>query len=228
MDEKLQWDPANYGNLTLLHVGNHEVWQPDVVLYNSASDIEHYGNTHVLITSLGTVLWVPPSQFDTFCELDLTHWPYDTQRCTLLMGSWTFDGDKLDLWPNENAIDLELQIKSNEWQIINTTWARNVKMYDCCTEPYVNVEFNITVQRRPNVYRSIVTVPAITVIVMTLSTFLLPINSGQKILLNAGNIISVVLFLLYFTSRLGNMAISTPLIGMAYSSVTNCGQLFAT
>lgn len=190
------------------------MWQPDVVLYNSASDIEHYGNTQVLAYPSGTVLWVPPSQFETLCELDLTYWPYDQQRCSLMMGSWTYDGYKLDLWPMENPIDADLKIKSNEWQIVNTTTARNIRMYDCCAEPYVNVEFNVTLARRPNVFRAVVTVPAITVALMTLSTFCLPIGSGQKILLCSVNTIAVVLLLMYFTSRLGNMAVTTPLIGI--------------
>lgn len=200
--------------MTLLHVGNHEVWQPDVVLYNSASDIDHYGSTQVLVYQTGMVIWVPPSHFETFCVLDLTYWPYDQQQCSLVLGSWVFDGLKLDLWPEENAVDIELLIKSNEWQIINTTSARNVKMYECCTEPYVSVEFNVTMARRPNVFRAVVTVPAVTVALMTLATFCLPIGSGQKMLLCGVNTITVVLLLMYFTSRLGNMAITTPLIGI--------------
>lgn len=33
-DEKLKWDPAKYGNIEHIHVGNHEVWQPDILLYH--------------------------------------------------------------------------------------------------------------------------------------------------------------------------------------------------
>lgn len=33
-DEKLKWDPAKYGNIQHIHVGSHEVWQPDILLYH--------------------------------------------------------------------------------------------------------------------------------------------------------------------------------------------------
>lgn len=213
-DEKLQWDPANYGNMTTLHLANHEVWQPDIVLYNTASDIEHYGNTQVIVYNNGVVLWVPPTQFESYCELDLTYWPYDTQQCAMRMGSWTQHGEQIDLGLFNTTIDLTaILIKSNEWQITNTSVAREVTTYPCCLEPYVSVRFNITLRRRPNVFRAVVNVPAIGVVFMTLATFCLPVNSGQKILLNGFNAIAVVLLLMYFTSRLGNMAITTPLIG---------------
>jgi hypothetical protein len=33
-DEKLKWNESDYGGLSVLHVGDHELWQPDIVLYN--------------------------------------------------------------------------------------------------------------------------------------------------------------------------------------------------
>lgn len=33
-DEKLKWNASDYGGLKQAHLGIHEVWQPDVVLYN--------------------------------------------------------------------------------------------------------------------------------------------------------------------------------------------------
>lgn len=39
-DDKLKWDPSKYGNLQHIHVGNHEVWQPDILLYHRY--VRHY------------------------------------------------------------------------------------------------------------------------------------------------------------------------------------------
>lgn len=197
---------------------NQEVWQPDIVLYNRAigersASFNDYDSVQILVYPNGKVTWVPPSQFDAYCDIDLTHWPFDRQRCRLLIGSWVYDGNKLDLWPATTAIENEIRTKNSEWEITNLTWTRNVKMYDCCTEPYVNVEFVVSMERRANTYRAIVIAPAVAVVAMTLAVFLLPINSGQKILINVFNVVVVVTLLLYFVSKLGNMAASTPLIG---------------
>lgn len=34
VDEKLKWNASDYGGLHRLQVGNHEVWQPDIILFN--------------------------------------------------------------------------------------------------------------------------------------------------------------------------------------------------
>jgi hypothetical protein len=125
-DSKLQWKPENYGNLTLIHVADHEVWQPDLTLYNSAgenfqwflqksqkilnflagSSIDHYGNTNCIVYNNGKVLWVPPSKFDTFCELDLKYWPFDKQTCQIIIGSWTYSGFQINLTTAEKPVEV--------------------------------------------------------------------------------------------------------------------------
>lgn len=98
-DDKLKWDPLDYGNLDVLHLADHEIWQPDIVLYNSASgsNIDHYGNTNCLIQHDGSVIWIPPTQFHSFCELNMRYWPFDTQVCNIVLGSWTHDGNQINL-----------------------------------------------------------------------------------------------------------------------------------
>ena len=70
--------------------------------------VDHYGNTHCLAHPDGTVIWVPPSQFTVFCDLDLTYWPYDKQTCMLRVGSWTYDGEQLDLQLDSHGPNVSL------------------------------------------------------------------------------------------------------------------------
>ena len=59
--------------------------------------LDHYGNTYCIARSNGVVLWIPPSQFQVFCNLDMRKWPFDTQSCSLSLGSWMYDGDRVDI-----------------------------------------------------------------------------------------------------------------------------------
>lgn len=43
------------------------------------------------------MLWVPPGQFTVLCDLDLTYWPFDKQTCAMKFGSWTYNGEEIDL-----------------------------------------------------------------------------------------------------------------------------------
>lgn len=110
-DDKLKWNPSDYGGLDVVRVGSHEVWQPDITLYNSAmsNNIDFYGGTKSLIYPAGTVLWVPPTKFQVFCDLDLRNWPNDEQKCMVKIGSWTFSSDILDM-----RIDKKAEVKKYE------------------------------------------------------------------------------------------------------------------
>ncbi len=68
-------------------------------MYNSAilPTNNTYGNTHFVVSSDGSVLWVPPAKLVAYCKLQLRRWPLDNQQCALKLGSWTSHGDQIDL-----------------------------------------------------------------------------------------------------------------------------------
>ncbi|KAF7279395.1 hypothetical protein GWI33_007337 [Rhynchophorus ferrugineus] len=107
-DDKLKWDPSKYGGIHSLNLADHELWQPDIFLYNSATStaINHY-NTHCIVFSNGNVLWVPPAQFSVLCNLNLKYWPFDSQECSMKFGSWTYSGDQIDLDVYNNDTDVK-------------------------------------------------------------------------------------------------------------------------
>lgn len=63
----------------------------------TGNSVDHYGNTNCIAHEDGNVLWVPPSIFHVFCELDFRKWPFDTQVCSMKIGSWSYDGQQIDL-----------------------------------------------------------------------------------------------------------------------------------
>lgn len=67
-------------------------------------------------------------------------------------------------------------------------------------------------------YRSIVITPASVLILLTLASFWLPPQSGEKIFLNGINALIICLFLIYFATKLPTMADHVPLVVLFYSS----------
>ncbi|KAJ8913429.1 hypothetical protein NQ315_017173, partial [Exocentrus adspersus] len=221
-DEKLKWDEADYGGLQVLHLAEHEVWQPDIFLYNSATStsINHYGNTHCIVFPNGEVLWVPPAQFTVLCSLNLKYWPFDTQECHMKFGSWTYNGDQIDIenYNNASEAELDLLVNNNEWAIVKTSQKKNNKYYECCREAYPDITINITLSRVSPSYKAVIVTPAFVIIVMTLLNFWLPPQAGEKILLNGCTAVIICLFMLYFTQKIPAMGNHTPLIVLFYSS----------
>lgn len=211
----MTWNPSEYGGLDVLHVGVHEIWQPDISLYNSAigASIDHYGATNILVYNNGSILWVPPSQFTTFCDLNLRHWPYDSHSCHVILGSWTFHGNQIDITNEDDSFTDDTMVENHQWKINKMESTRNVRTYACCEEPYVDIDFEIAIERRSPMFNSVVLTPATIIILMTLANFWLPAQAGEKILLNGINAIIIVAFLLYFAQKLPAMAVHTPLVG---------------
>ena len=46
--------------------------------------------TPVRITSDGMVLWTPPSEVSTSCEMLIAQYPFDTQNCAIVLLGWTY------------------------------------------------------------------------------------------------------------------------------------------
>uniref|UniRef100_A0A182Q8W3 Neurotransmitter-gated ion-channel ligand-binding domain-containing protein n=1 Tax=Anopheles farauti TaxID=69004 RepID=A0A182Q8W3_9DIPT len=218
-DPKLKWNPADYGGLNVVRWDPTIVWRPDVVLYNNAggSDQHHYGDTNVLVYSEGKVLWVPPTEYHAFCELNMRYWPFDYQKCILKIGSWTFDGYMLNLTLGSEP-QFETLVSNSEWKIVKITVDRNSRFYPCCAEPYIDVTYNVTLQRQSDTHRAIVIIPALVIIILALSVFWLPLESGERIITNGIIALMVTIYLVYFAQQLPAISGHTPLIVIFFSN----------
>nr|CAH7738580.1 unnamed protein product [Callosobruchus chinensis] len=220
-DEKLKWNSSDYGGIKKLHLAEHEIWQPDISLFNSASSISvsHYSNTHFVAFSYGEVSWSPPAQFTVLCNFDLRYWPFDTQHCHLHFMSWTYNGDQIDIdFIDSKAITFDVLINNTEWTLIEATQKKVSKDYPCCDVSYPYLVVNFTIARSSPSYKAIIVTPTFVIIALTLVNFWLPPQAGEKIIINASTALMICLFMLYFTQKLPAMGTHTPLIVMFYSS----------
>ncbi|XP_039285167.1 neuronal acetylcholine receptor subunit alpha-5 isoform X1 [Nilaparvata lugens] len=212
-DEKLKWNVSDYGNMTQLRIADHEIWQPDIVLYNSAqpNNIDYYGNTHCIVWHDGRVLWVPPALLSVYCDFDFTYWPYDTQSCDLLFGSWTYSGNEINLTTFAKAVETSGDM-AGEWEMVKADKKLETLTYPCCPEPYYRLDYSITVKRRSTAHHTILIIPVIISIFSTLSVFWLAPTAKEKFILSGVTAIVSTLYLLYFAQKLPTVSANTPII----------------
>ena len=69
-------------------------------------------------------------------------------------GSWTYDGFKLDInfYADQQEFDLNDYIESNEWTVLAHPAYKNTKYYPCCVEPFPDLTFHVSLQRRVRTY----------------------------------------------------------------------------
>ncbi|NP_001103389.1 nicotinic acetylcholine receptor subunit alpha 4 isoform 1 precursor [Bombyx mori] len=222
-DYKLRWEPKEYGGVHMLHVPSDHIWRPDIVLYNNAD-----GNCEVTLMTKATVyynglvVWQPPAVYKSSCSIDVEFFPYDVQTCVLKLGSWTYDGFKVDLrHMDEQAgsnvvsvgVDLSEFYMSVEWDILEVPAVRNEKFYTCCDEPYLDITFNITMRRKTLFYTVNIIIPCMGISFLTVLTFYLPSDSGEKVTLSISILISLHVFFLLVVEIIPPTSLVVPLLG---------------
>ncbi|XP_023245321.1 acetylcholine receptor subunit alpha-like 1 isoform X2 [Copidosoma floridanum] len=213
-DDKLRWNSSEFGNLTQVNLGAHEIWLPDIYVLNSASHgMEYYGDRHCIVNELGLAIWVTPTIFHGYCHLDFKYWPFEMNTCRLSLSSWTYDGSQVDLKLLGSGVDLNDYVVINEWVVQNVTPIRREEVFDCCPEAYITLDFEFELARSSEIYYHIVFVPIIPIVFLSLITFWLRPQSEMKLIVNACIILIVVLYLIYFGHKIPPRFDSMPIIG---------------
>ena len=87
-------------------------------LFFSAEEIYgDYGQFRAVITTSGHIHWEPGGIFKTVCQIDITYYPFDEQRCDLMFGAWSYHTTKMNLSNVETIVNLDSYEENGEWEI---------------------------------------------------------------------------------------------------------------
>ncbi|XP_033607750.1 neuronal acetylcholine receptor subunit alpha-7 isoform X5 [Cryptotermes secundus] len=215
-DYNLRWNESEFGGVKDLRITPNKIWRPDILMYNSADEgFDGTYHTNVVVRHNGSCLYVPPGIFKSTCKIDITWFPFDDQHCDMKFGSWTYDGNQLDLVLNsEEGGDLSDFITNGEWYLIGMPGKKNTIVYQCCPEPYVDVTFTIQIRRRTLYYFFNLIVPCVLISSMALLGFTLPPDSGEKLTLGVTILLSLTVFLNLVAETLPQVSDAIPLLGV--------------
>ncbi|CAD5116003.1 DgyrCDS4938 [Dimorphilus gyrociliatus] len=174
----------------------------------------------------GLVRWEPPAIYKSSCLINVEFFPFDEQLCSLKFGSWTYDGLQVDLThaeqkdedpakqlePIEDGIDLKDFYRSVEWDILTVPARKTEKRYPCCTEPYPDITFQITMRRKTLFHTVNLIIPCVAISFLTVLVFYLPSDSGEKIALCISILLSLTVFFLLLAEIIPPTSLVVPLI----------------
>jgi len=73
---------------------------------------------YVWVTSDGACIWEPRFELSAVqCEVNVTWFPFDDQRCDVIFESWTLNKDELNVTLVQDADFLDVYIPSAEWTL---------------------------------------------------------------------------------------------------------------
>ncbi|XP_009959370.1 PREDICTED: neuronal acetylcholine receptor subunit alpha-10-like, partial [Leptosomus discolor] len=216
LDAHLTWDKGAYDGIDSIRVPSSYVWRPDIILYNNADD--HFGGsmeTNVVLRSDGHIMWDSPAITKSSCKVDVSYFPFDGQHCHLTFGSWTYNGNQLDLRNQLDAGDLADFVENVEWEVLGMPATRNVITYGCCSEPYPDVTYTLLLRRRASFYIFNLLLPCIMVSFLAPLSFYLPADSGEKVSLGVTVLLALTVFQLLVAESMPPSE-NVPLIGKYY------------
>ncbi|KAM4698128.1 acetylcholine receptor subunit alpha-1-A [Rhinophrynus dorsalis] len=215
VDVNLNWNPVDYGGIKTIRISSSDVWHPDLVLYNNADgDFAIVKDTKVLLDYTGKIIWTPPAIFKSYCEMIVTHFPFDQQNCSMKLGTWTYDGTMVVINPESDQPDLSNFMESGEWLMKDYRCWKHWVYYDCCPDtPYLDITYHFLLQRLPLYFIVNVVIPCLLFSFLTGLVFYLPTDSGEKMTLSVSVLLSLTVFLLVIVELIPSTSSAVPLIG---------------
>uniref|UniRef100_A0A7N8Y2A9 Neuronal acetylcholine receptor subunit alpha-9-like n=2 Tax=Mastacembelus armatus TaxID=205130 RepID=A0A7N8Y2A9_9TELE len=216
MDAYLTWKKEDYDGLDTIRIPSSYVWRPDIVLYNSADDeFSSSMETNVVLRNDGQVMWDQPAITKSSCSVDVAFFPFDVQQCHLTFGSWTHNGNQMDLFNALDSADLADFVPNVEWEVLGMPAKKNVILYGCCSDPYPDITFTLHLKRRASFYIFNLLIPCMMISFLAPLGFYLPADSGEKVSLGVTVLLALTVFQLLVAESMPPSE-SVPLIGKYY------------
>ncbi|XP_054444224.1 neuronal acetylcholine receptor subunit beta-4 [Pteronotus mesoamericanus] len=210
-DNRLAWNSSRYEGVNILRIPAKRIWLPDIVLYNNADgtyEVSLY--TNVVVRSNGSIMWLPPAICKSACKIEVKHFPFDQQNCSLKFRSWTYDHTEIDMVLKSPTASMDDFTPSGEWDIVALPGRRTVNPQD---PSYVDVTYDFIIRRKPLFYTINVIIPCVLITSLAILVFYLPSDCGEKMTLCISVLLALTVFLLLISKIVPPTSLDVPLIG---------------
>ena len=110
--------------------------------YSSYNAREEVGDSPAVVSHTGSVTWIPQAVTTTRCVQEDQDW-----ICALRFASWTYDGSHVNVTWNGGPFVSVYRFVSSRWNIVENSAVRHVVIYECCSEPYIDLVFTLRFSR---------------------------------------------------------------------------------
>ncbi|XP_075256845.1 neuronal acetylcholine receptor subunit beta-3-like isoform X2 [Convolutriloba macropyga] len=215
-DEFLVWEPEDMNDITWMTFRSNEIWVPDIAIDNSIKYERE--DMDIKVESGGQVWWSMPAVIRTSCNIDTKKFPFDTQTCKITLGSWYHSPSELDLvvYNNHSHMKTQYFMHNAQWDIVSTsieTVNEYLADYDMT---FRTIDFKLSFRRKSLYFLLILIVPFVMISAVSLSNFVLPCESGEKISLGITVLLSLFVNLLNLVDLLPESSDSFPILGSYY------------
>ncbi|KAK3097591.1 hypothetical protein FSP39_011217 [Pinctada imbricata] len=178
-DDNVTWNKFQFGSVDSFLLPANEIWIPDMCITNELNDdkcMKIGENDKVSVNSDGQIYLWKGLEIKTHCNLDITKYPFDKQKCPIRIRTHYSTDDKVRLKGKHRMILMQNYKENGAWEVLdNSVMEKRQNEVTNLTE----VHFEITLKRRYlfHVYNYVL--PVVLLSMLNIFTFLLPIESDE-------------------------------------------------
>ena len=168
----------------------------------------------------GNVSWPLTKILHSSCPIDVSDFPFDTQKCTIRFYSWTHDASAVDLQLQYgDGIDLKSYRESSEWKLKSITSEKRLRNYPCCPAPFADVTYRLEFERKTLYYIMTIISPSMLLSLLACISFLFPADSGERVSLVISVLLGLVVFMLIVNDRTPVTSDAVPMLTSFFNSI---------
>ncbi|XP_066292579.1 neuronal acetylcholine receptor subunit alpha-10-like [Branchiostoma lanceolatum] len=199
-DSYLRWNDSEWRGITELTVPDSYVWKPDIVLYEN---VDQYfkgwskSETYVKLHHNGYVLWEIPTVTLSSCQVNVSSFPFDRQKCPLKFGPWIHSSYEVEMRSMAGEGSLTSFMINAEWNVLSFTAQTHIKSYGEAFDigtPYSDVTFVLEFQRKSTFYVFNLLLPCLLLTFLMSTMFYLPLETGEKLSFGVSILLAIVVF----------------------------------
>ncbi|XP_046561763.1 neuronal acetylcholine receptor subunit beta-3-like [Haliotis rubra] len=176
-DQNLAWNKTEFDDIESVTISEDYVWVPSVVIPNGIDNVVPASVQSPSIRSEGTGTLLIVQNFKTSCQIDITLYPFDQQRCSILI--LPVNGYTLDVRATGSILTDRptFFIENSEWELLDIlAKVEDVEMRRISTV----ASFEFLLKRKSMFYIVSIILPMTLLSVLNACVFLLPADSGEK------------------------------------------------
>ncbi|XP_050316044.1 neuronal acetylcholine receptor subunit beta-3-like [Anthonomus grandis grandis] len=212
IDEKLQWNPRDYNNISVIHMGKNEIWKPE---FKSGSVTQILFQDSLLeVTHTGNITWQPSIHVQEPClNSQIIHWPRDIHRCFVVF-TLAPELQNVSLQWMDNGSSLH-QHDDSQWVILDAA----VYHFDNNDSDELLRAFELffEIQRSSVIYNIVFFLPFIVIAICLLLSFWIPPNKPMKLSLGGAQLVMEIIMLLSLAHFLPPGSGDVPILVIIYS-----------
>ena len=206
VDDRMKWDPEEYGGINEIHVSYNDVWIPEMILSSPSDDVDSLGKkwNRIRYHSYGLAQWLPVDLIKSTCSVNVKNYPFDSQSCLTSFNALGYDSREIVIMPWTNQIDVSIFQPNSLWDIQNTSVS--------VLQANVQLDCTFHLKRKPSFVIINILLPILCLSLLNVLVFLLVPESGERASYCITVLLSIAVFMTIVNDMLPRSSTPVPMI----------------